>query len=55
MEYLKKLTALQLTLVCSGALIVASVVLSHDSKFGYVLLVLAIACGVGALFKSVSR
>lgn len=46
------LTLQQLGIVAGGALLVASIVLSHANKLGFLPLALAVACGVGAFAKS---
>ena len=55
MEYLKALTSQQLAIAASGVLVVASIMLSHGNRVGFLLFALAVACGVGAFAKSKSR
>ena len=51
-ENLKLLTTQQFVMMASGTLMVSAVLLSHDNPLGYVLLLLALACGTGAFLKS---
>lgn len=55
MEHLKALTLQSLVIATSGSFLVASMLLSHGNKLGYVPLVLAVACGVGAFVKYRNR
>lgn len=55
MEHLKALTSQQLAIAAGGALVVASFMLSHGNHLGFLLLALAVACGIGAFAKSKSR
>jgi len=55
MEHFRNLTAQQLIMAAAGALIVASVMLSHDNRLGFLPLAIAVLCGLGAFAKSWSR
>ena len=52
---MKNLTSQQLVFAASGALLVAGVMLSHDSRLGYAMLALAALCGIGAFAKAKDR
>ncbi|HET7127236.1 MAG TPA: hypothetical protein VFI26_09130 [Lysobacter sp.] len=52
---MKNLTSQPLVIAACGALIVAGVMLSHDNRLGYVLLALAVVCGIGAFVKAERR
>ncbi|MBP6748450.1 MAG: hypothetical protein KA144_02320 [Xanthomonadaceae bacterium] len=52
MQHLKRLTATQFALVACCALIAAGAMLSQGSTLGYVPLVVAVLCGVGAVVKA---
>jgi len=52
MEHMKTLTSQQLVIAAGGSLLVASVMLSHGNNLGFLLLALAVACGIGAFAKS---
>lgn len=49
---MKNLVPQRLAIAAGGALLVASVMLSHDNRLGYALLVLAAACGIGAFARA---
>ena len=55
MENLKSLTPLQLVIAAAGSLTVGCVLLSNGHPIGYVLLMLAAACGIGAYGVSRKR
>lgn len=55
MEYLKALTSQQLVIAAGGSLLVASVMLSHGNNLGFLLLAVAVTCGIGAFAKSKKR
>jgi hypothetical protein len=52
---MKNLTSQQLVMAACGALIGAGTMLSHDNRLGYVLLALAVVCGIGAFAKAKRR
>ena len=52
MGYLKRLTPHQLTTAACGAVVTASIMLSHGNELGFLLLALATVCGIGAFAKS---
>jgi len=49
---MKNLSSQQWVIAASGALIVASVMLGHDNRLGYAMLVLAALCGIGTFVKA---
>lgn len=51
MEQLRALSSQQLVIAASGSLLVGSLMLSHGDKLGYLLVGLAVACGIGALVR----
>jgi len=55
MENLKRLASQQLILCANCSLLVASIMLSHDNKFGFAMLALSAICGTGAFLKSKNR
>jgi hypothetical protein len=55
MEHLKNLTSQQLIIAACGAVLTSGVMLSHGNNLGFVPLVIAIACGLGAFAKSKDR
>ena len=55
---MKNLAPRQLAIAAGGALLVAGVMLSHDSRLGYAMLALAALaalCGIGAFAKAKDR
>lgn len=52
---MKNLAPRQLAIAAAGALLVAGVMLSHDSRLGYAMLALAALCGIGAFAKAKGR
>ena len=55
MEHFKRLTSQQLVMAACGALVAGSVMLSHGSRWGFLCLGLALACGIGAFLKAGRR
>ena len=55
MERIKALTSQQLVIGAAGSLVVASVLLLHGNKIGFLILSLATVCAVGAFAKYKSR
>jgi hypothetical protein len=55
MEHFRNITAQQLVMAASGALVVAGVMLSRANRLGFLPLAIAILCGLGAFAKSKRR
>jgi len=55
MEHLRKVTSQQLVMASCTAMIVAGVMLSGDTKLGFLPLAIAACCGVLAFAKSKKR
>lgn len=55
MEHIKRLTAQQLVIAACASTLTAGVMLSRHATLGWIPLVVAVLCGLGAYVKSEDR